>query len=160
MGVRCLAMDPASQQDVYDLWSCQYIRYFEKDRSSFFFFILSFIHLCFYDSFFFLFELVKNYDSMLRYNLCKIFYLWRVHLFELSCYFIITQFLPLYFQWVYLRGTKLHNFHNFLTFSLYYMYYNSISTHSFSMLMSLKGLFKYISYIVFEEKNFKVSKKK
>lgn len=64
----------------------------------FFFFILSFIHLCFYDSFFFLFELVKNYDSMLRYNLCKIFYLWRVHLFELSCYFIITQFLPLYFQ--------------------------------------------------------------
>lgn len=84
--------------------------------------------------------------------------LWRVHLFELSCYFIITQFLPLYFQWLYLRGTKLHNFHNFLTFSLYYMYYNSISTHS--MFMSLKDLFKNISYIAFEEKISKFRKKK
>lgn len=45
------------------------------------------------------------------YDLCKIFHFY--------CYFIITQFLPLYFQCLYLRGTKLHNFRNFLTFSLY-----------------------------------------
>lgn len=39
------------------------------------------------------------------------------------------------------------------------MYYNSISIHSFSMFMSLEGLFKTISYIVFEEKISKFQKK-
>lgn len=161
MGVRCLAMDPASQQDVYDLWSCQYIRYFEEDRSSFFFLVLlvhSFV-LVFCDHFFF--ELVKNYDSVLRYNLCKIFYSLARSPFRIFLLFYnnLIFILPLYFQWLYLRGTKLPNFHNFLTFSLYYMYYNSISIHSFSMFMSLEGLFKTISYIMFEEKISKFQKK-
>lgn len=161
MGVRCLAMDPASQQDVYDLWSCQYIRYFEEDRSSFFFscFTRSLVRASILWQFFF--ELVKNYDSMLRYNLCKIFYSLARSPFRtfLLFYNNLIFILPLYFQWLYLRGTKLPNFHNFLTFSLYYMYYNSISIHSFSMFMSLEGLFKTISYIMFEEKISKFQKK-
>lgn len=120
------------------------------DHLFLFFFVLPFIVLVFCDSFF-----LNSWKITLQ---LKYSILWRVHLFELSCYFIITQFLLLYFQWLYLRGTKLHNFHNFLTFSLYYMYYNSISTHS--MFMSLKDLFKNISYIAFEEKISKFRKKK
>lgn len=127
-----------------------------------FFFLVLLVHsfvLVFCDNFFF--ELVKNYDSVLRYNLCKIFYSLARSPFRtfLLFYNNLIFILPLYFQWLYLRGTKLPNFHNFLTFSLYYMYYNSISIHSFSMFMSLEGLFKTISYIVFEEKISKFQKK-